>query len=382
MSTFEERELDSSVEEDWRSFARHLADHMGSVDGFRDFSLTPLFTPSESPRLALECRLTPAGTIRCSNTRSGDVGEQWPHDPATGLHVLEMPAAWADYVAAIAVEEVRRAWGVPHPSFLTGFGREPTSSYVVTGAAQASALDDEDDLMDAVRRTLESTAGSDIEASPDGSFALTAGSTTMYVYAADLSEVRIHAPIVERVSGRTRAAELLVDLNRRHPRLKFLLVDDRIHVTASVDVSPFVPNHLTNAVERVAEFVARADDAFARHLGGAPVGCKGEASPPTSDRAENEDVPPPLMALLELDAADSADVDDVVSVCGADRSKIAEYAVFCSEQARAWRLCAREAEEHGDRTAQAECEGEAVPWDRIVATLRLALRTVAFYDNA
>nr|WP_139279967.1 hypothetical protein [Rhodococcus yunnanensis] len=310
------------------------------------------------------------------------------------MRIIEEPVVWADHIASMAVTEFRQIWNVPHPSFLQGFDDSVEPSPTATAdhdadhdpaadPAAAVVAGSEGDLADAVRRCLHSMWGTDLRSAPDGGFDVTVGSAAVYVYVADISEVRVHAPIVDRVSGRTRAAELIVDLNRRHPRLKFLLVDDRVHVTASVDASPFVPMHLTNAVARLAEFVARVDEGFVDHLGGVRARPHAAATPSTSSEvADTEDVPPDLMALLELDADGDVDVDDVVSVCGPDRPKIAGYESFCSEQARSWRECAREAEERGDTTSESECESEAVPWDRIVATLRLALRTVAFYDNA
>ncbi|SNS91441.1 T3SS (YopN, CesT) and YbjN peptide-binding chaperone 1 [Rhodococcoides kyotonense] len=376
MSTFEAEELDRSTDDDWRTFSSRLADHL--IDDSDDVVLDPAFSPSGTPPREIRFRRTSADTIECTITTASDT------------RTIEKSTARVDHLVALAVAELRGTWNVVHPAFLAGLDRAPemrlgdADDYDATSCVTAAH---ESDLERIVRQCLRAVTGSDIEVSPDGNFAISLGTITAYVYVADRTEVRVHAPIVERISGRTRAAELVSDLNRRHPRLKFLLVDDRVHVTVSIDASPFVPQHLDDALHRVAEFVGRVDEQFADHMGGA-IACGAVAAPAAGSVTyagdNNDDVPPQLMTLLELDSvADGAvDVEVVVSVCGPDREKIASYESFCSEQARTWRECARDAEERGDVDTMSECEAEAVPWDRIVSILRLVLRTVAFFDNA
>jgi hypothetical protein len=391
MSTFDGLDLDGSTEKDWRAFTRRLADRLAhSTD---EITLRPAYSPTGQPRPAMHFGRTQTDSIACSSTALAEAVPPWSRDATSMVNVVEEPMAWADHIASVAVTEIRTTWGVPHPTFLHGFDYASEAAEVIDPAS-AVVTDREDELESVVRSCLRSATGLDVELSADRSFAIVLGMVTAYVYVADPTEVRIHAPIVERISGRTRAAELVADLNRRHPRLKFLLVDDRVHVAASVDAKPFVPQHLDDAVHRLAEFVVRVDVPFADHLGGVVASTRpeprhrpGSTTSDSNDGTEDEDdsdVPPELLALLELDSvADGAvDVDVVVSVCGQDRTKIAGYEAFCSDQARSWRDCAREAEERGDTDAMHESEAEAVPWDRIVATLRLALRTAAFFDNA
>ena len=64
----------------------------------------------------------------------------------------------------------------------------------------------------------------------------------------DGQEVVIFAAVVHDVAGRSRAAEVLNDLNVEARWVKFQLVRDRVFVTVSVLARPFVPAHLRQAV--------------------------------------------------------------------------------------------------------------------------------------
>ncbi|RRQ25684.1 hypothetical protein DK926_21660 [Rhodococcus sp. Eu-32] len=388
MSTFDGLDLDEATGKDWGAFTRRLADRL--AHGTAEITLCPAFVPDDRRRPTMTFRRTPSDTIACTTTALSAPVPPWAHDAESSTNVVEKPAAWADHLAYLAVGEIRTVWGVTHPAFLDG--DEDSRGAEAYDPTTAVTTDREDELERVVLRCLRNVTGLDVELSADKSVAIMLGLVTAYVYVAGPTEVRIHAPVVERISGRTRAAELVADLNRRHSRLKFLLVDDRVHVAASVDAQPLVPRHLDAAFHRLAEFVMRVDASFADHLGGVVAYTGPDPRPEPDFTASDDDahhdadcdVPPDLLALLELDSAaeGAVDVELVVSVCGQDRTKIAGYEAFCSDQARSWRECALEAEERGDTDAMDEYEAEAVPWDRIVATLRLTLRTAAFFDNA
>ena len=97
-----------------------------------------------------------------------------------------------------------------------------------------------------------------------------------------------------------------------------------------------------------------------------------------------ESIPPHRFDVVLRDAESGGGLDptDIVAVCGADRDAIVRYEKFCAEQATAWRDYARDARLRGEPGAVEEGEIEALPWDRVVCALQLALRTVGFLDNA
>ena len=61
-------------------------------------------------------------------------------------------------------------------------------------------------------------------------------------------EVQLWVPLVQHLSDRTRASELVADLNREWPRLKFTLAGDRVAVRTAVPANPYVPQHLIDTL--------------------------------------------------------------------------------------------------------------------------------------
>ena len=78
----------------------------------------------------------------------------------------------------------------------------------------------------------------------------------------------IFAAVVHDVAGRSRATEVLNDLNVEARWVKFQLVRDRVFVTVSVLARPFVPAHLRQAVKILAETADGIDDELAAKLHG------------------------------------------------------------------------------------------------------------------
>jgi hypothetical protein len=68
--------------------------------------------------------------------------------------------------------------------------------------------------------------------------------------------------------GRSRATEVLNDLNVESRWVKFQLVRDRVFVITSVPAKPFVPAHLHQAVQVMSEVADGVDDELAAKLGG------------------------------------------------------------------------------------------------------------------
>jgi hypothetical protein len=84
----------------------------------------------------------------------------------------------------------------------------------------------------------------------------------------DGKEVVVFAAVVHDVSGRSRATEVLNDLNVEARWVKFQLIRDRVFVTLSVPARPFVPAHLHQAVRILSDVADGIDDALATKLHG------------------------------------------------------------------------------------------------------------------
>lgn len=203
-------------------------------------------------------------------------------DSGSPAFFVDKPANWADQLAAMAVTVFREVWSVPHPTFL----RIDASEAVGCGGLDGSDADDEyaldlgvavtprDDahLYDLVASTLselfdEPPGGEDPESDDD--FMVAIGSLVGFVGPhLEGGEVHVRVPLVREVSDRTRASELVGDLNRRWPHLKFTLTADRVDVWAAVLANPFVPQHLIDTLEQLFAFARTVDRRFAVRFGG------------------------------------------------------------------------------------------------------------------
>jgi hypothetical protein len=103
----------------------------------------------------------------------------------------------------------------------------------------------------------------------EGDVAIRVGSTMLFLRTSrDGQEVVIFAAVVHDVAGRSRAAEVLNDLNVEARWVKFQLIRDRVFVTISVLSQPFVPAHLHQAVRILSDIADGIDDELAAKLNG------------------------------------------------------------------------------------------------------------------
>jgi len=103
----------------------------------------------------------------------------------------------------------------------------------------------------------------------DGDYAIRVGSTMVFVRVVpDGDEVILFAPIVHDVEGRSRAMEMLNDINAESRWVRFALVRDRVVVQLPVFAKPFVPEHLCRAVAEISRVADGVDDLLADSLRG------------------------------------------------------------------------------------------------------------------
>ena len=103
----------------------------------------------------------------------------------------------------------------------------------------------------------------------EGDIAIRVGSTMLFLrVSADGWEIVVFATVVHDVSGRSRATEVLNDLNVDARWVKFQLIRDRVFVTLSVPARPFVPAHLHQAVRIMSQVADGIDEELATKLNG------------------------------------------------------------------------------------------------------------------
>src|SRR5829696_6309846 len=195
---------------------------------------------------------------------------------------VEAPQEESDRVAALAVGALRDVYGVQHPIFLApdqlAEVLQPTPAPVETSTGtlvpagpglEPTMPRNRSHLVQLVDAELVRMFGYPPIHDTEGDVAIRVGSTMLFLRTApDAQEVVVFAAVVHDVAGRSRAAEVLNDLNVEARWVKFQLVRDRVFVTVSVLARPFVPAHLHHAVKILAETADGIDNDLAVKLGG------------------------------------------------------------------------------------------------------------------
>ncbi|NKS42458.1 hypothetical protein A6410_18305 [Prescottella equi] len=319
MSEFSNRsagnDFDRALDDAWGSFRSRLADRIATASVDDQLVLeTSSETDDADGRLPfVQCRVTAAPgdpLVRCEiptdlqlpprrrlsgTDRARLLDQGWiqpdPVEPPLQFEdfdigdepalLVEKASRWADQLAAMIVAVFRDTWDVPHPSFLTlhhlGADAEPVPGETPDPTPRPAPLDrylairprDTDHLREVIARTVADILGHDPERDQDGDIVLRFGAALALVIANEAApEIQLWAPLVRDISGRTRAAELVTDLNRRWPYLRFALYEDRLRVMIDMLADPFVPQHLADMIEHLGDFLNGVDEEFASHFGG------------------------------------------------------------------------------------------------------------------
>jgi hypothetical protein len=181
-------------------------------------------------------------------------------------------------VAWAAVVVLREVFHVTHPVFLdSNVLAEILQEPEVTespGAAwheemMAYGSLDEVQLAAAVAEELSEVFGAVPMRDQDSDFAVRVGSTMIFIrIPSDCKEIRLFSVLVHDVSGRSRAAEVINDINAHSRWVRFSLVGDKIFVTMSIHASPFVPAHLRQAITEMTNVADGVDGLLADSLQG------------------------------------------------------------------------------------------------------------------
>lgn len=296
-------DLDRSIAEAWDQFEQRLDEVISSMDDTGDLIIDAVEDNREagfvrfsvlSPRnhRSIEGAVTVLGEVATNSMLDED------HQlVAAQLQLLE-DAGWDSPTAApgesacftavcaqdscaglahMAVVALRDVFAVQHPVFLA-----PSQlAEILTDKPMTNqtGFDDEDiqatvpgsnhHLGELVRRELFEIFGHDPIRDTDGDFSIRVGSTMVFIRAtADNREVLVFSPVVHDVNGRSRAMEVLNDLNAESRYVRFELIRDRVFVQMSVLALPFVPAHLHQAVQTVSEVADGIDEDLAARLGG------------------------------------------------------------------------------------------------------------------
>ncbi|HJY44890.1 MAG TPA: hypothetical protein VJ301_09705 [Propionibacteriaceae bacterium] len=311
MADIDDFDLDRSTAQAWAEFQSRLSEVISMIDDSADLTIgtesesdgPPPFVRLSSPRRDL---------IRCEAASNAVLGDDfqlsselltemerlgWQPPTACGEissaaeviqptanFWIELPQVESDRISELTVSALRDVYGVQHPIFLApdqlAEVLQPTPPPIERGASitvleveRAELITtmprDQQHLNELVDAELAEMYGHQPIRDAEGDVAIRVGSTMLFLRTSqDGQEVVVFAAVVHDVAGRSRAAEVLNDLNVEARWVKFQLIRDRVFVTISVLSRPFVPAHLHQAVRILSEVADGIDDELAAKLDG------------------------------------------------------------------------------------------------------------------
>ncbi len=301
MADYSDFDIDRSTAQAWAAFQSRLSEIISMIDDSGDLTIgTESVTDDAAPFVTFSS--PEPYLVRTEAASNAVLGEdfQLTARELAGMERLgwcapttdlPRPTAnfWAedsqeqsDRLSELAVAALRDVYGVQHPVFLApdqlaevlqpapppinGNGSE--SSYV-SDAVVATVPGSQEHLNDLVDEELSDMFGHRPIRDSEGDIAIRVGSTMLFLRTApDGREIVVFAAVVHDVEGRSRATEVLNDLNVDARWVKFQLIRDRVFVTLSVPARPFVPAHLRQAVRIMSEVADGIDDELATKLHG------------------------------------------------------------------------------------------------------------------
>ncbi len=296
----EDFDLDRSIVDAWEGFTGRLAEVLSVMDDQAQLKLgTPSADGERSPFIQFravpgvsttrgEPVISAEAVISNSDSqfelkRLAKMG--WKIEGSGVIH-KDAPQADSLELAKLAVKTLRQTFGVHHPVFLSPDHLaeilQPTveettvRNQLLTESLNLQPDDtvavmptSSDHLIQMVADELEQMYGHPPVADRDGDLAVRVGSSVVFLRATpDLAEVVLFAPLVHDIEGRTRAAEVINDLNVDGRFVKFFVNRDRVFIQISVLTQPFVPAHLHQAMRIISEFADNLDDELALKLHG------------------------------------------------------------------------------------------------------------------
>ncbi len=295
MADIDDFDIDRSTARAWSEFQVRLAEVLSMMDDSADLTIGTEAVTERAPYVRF--RSPSRDLVRAEAAGNASLGETFQLTPGQLAAMEEAgwgppsgePGGSPDFTAerdqddsetlsALAVAALRDVYGVQHPVFLApDHLAEVLQTAPVATEGEVLDADDITAVLPSGRVHLDALVDAELMAifghaplrDNEGDVAIRVGSAMLFLRtASDAREVVLFAPVVHDVAGRSRAAEVLNDLNVEARWVKFQLIRDRVFVTTSVQARPFVPAHLHHAVRIMAEVADSVDDELARKLNG------------------------------------------------------------------------------------------------------------------
>jgi len=278
MADIEDFDLDRTTKQAWDDFTERLADVLSVMDASADLTISAVngAETDESPPAvrfsAVEPGVIEAVLVGVDSPRLTELG--WTSSP-NGV-TARRDQEEAIELANLTTTTMTQVVGVLHPIFLEPdqlaellTARESNPAQPVPGAYGVVLPNSQAQLDAIVDAELEKMFGHPALRNAAGEVAIRVGSTMVFCRSTpDFKELVLFAALVHDVSGRSRACEVLNDLNVESRYCRFALHRDRVFVQVSVPARPFVPQHLRQALESISQVADGIDDDLAHKLGG------------------------------------------------------------------------------------------------------------------
>lgn len=320
MADIDRFDIDRSIVQAWREFQTRLSEVISMIDESGDLTIGTL-AADDGPTAYLRFSSPSRDLVRCEAGIDPDPdqgggqleallalgwrpaprpAEADAAGPGPTVLCVERPQDDSDGLAELTTSVLRHVFGVQHPVFLApdqlaevlqpglgAGGSGPTPAHVFGSALEPVAVNgrarvevDLEDLAATLPQSpthlsqlvddeLTSMYGHPPFRDGEGDVAIRVGSTMLFLRTSrDGKEVVVFAAVVHDVAGRSRAAEVINDLNVESRWVKFQLVRDRVFASISVLAQPFVPAHLHQAVRVLSDVADGIDDELAAKLDG------------------------------------------------------------------------------------------------------------------
>lgn len=275
-------DIDSTTLDAWRTFTATLAEVLSVMDESSDLTISAVqaHDADEAPGIRFSAK---DGTVTARIL--GDVDDEaalkklgWeaPGGEEDTFHASQDQEN-TERLALLTTDTMQQFFDVLHPVFL-----EPDQlKEILSGGApwQAPPPPKPEDvaitppsrgeLDRIVDQHLYKRFGHPALRNTDGDVAIRVGSTMLFLRSTpDAAEIVLFSPLVHDVSGRSRACEVLNDINVESRYGRFALHRDRVYVQVAVSAKPFVPAHLDQAIRVMSQIADGIDDELADKLGG------------------------------------------------------------------------------------------------------------------
>ncbi|QGF24793.1 T3SS (YopN, CesT) and YbjN peptide-binding chaperone 1 [Raineyella fluvialis] len=298
MPQYGDFDLDRSIAQAWDEFELRLAEVISVIDDSADFTIGCVAV-DESQVPYVTFTALDRTTIRAEASSNSVLGEDYqlgseqlalmerlgwsaPTNEGprpTANFWIELDQEASDRLAGAAVGALRDVFGVQHPVFLAPDHLAEVLTPRPEPLSGATEFDAEDviatipvttqHLNDMIEAELTDMFGHAPLRDHEGDIALRVGSAMLFLrLSQDGRELILFSVLVHDVAGRSRAAEVLNDLNADARMVKFHLVRDKVFASLSVLTHPFVPAHLHQAVRIMSDIADAIDDELAHKLGG------------------------------------------------------------------------------------------------------------------